>query len=1186
MLNSVHVPCSAHKVQGQNFTALRFVAHLALLGFLLLGLASSLRAQSDSDSVPPGGSESDLLNAIQNAISDGSDYVSFEGSASITLSAPIEIIGVTNFTIDGNGFDPSISGGGVSNVFIFQIDSGLEFTAIDLTITDGENTNGGAIYVQEDALLYMTNCVLSGNMAVGTNANAGANGLSSLQSNGQNGQRGQAGSSGLGGAIYNLGQVILLDCNLSGNAAKGGSGGAGGSGGSASGELARGGNGGAGGAGQEALGGAIYNLGPSFPGQPSVVLSNCTFMGNSVAGGSGGAGGAGGAGFTPGLSGSGGAGGTAKGGALYSTSAVLIVNCTFATNSAQSGASAPGGTSQKGASGPGGASAYGGGIYLVGQDGLETDMTNCTFYENAVIGGTGGNGGSGSVTGGHGGTGGNGTGGGIYFESQKVNVTNVPGYFAPDLARRSAKKVKNVYTNSTFVAVNCTFTMGSASGGTNGSGGSGPLAGFNGSRGHGYGGNIASGAGYFVIRNSIIGTNLTGGSASGKFVDGDYNLLQDESISLSKKHSHRRTNVLLYSLQNNGGLTPTLEPQVPTIGTNQNLALLSPALEKVPAELCPATDQRGVPRPAASDYGDIGAFELVAAPIILTAPMNTVTTNGAYTNLMVSAVGDEATPKLRLNYQWRLNGTPIVGQINNSNYWPLPSANLTNQGGYDVVVSGKFGSVTSSPPAYFLFIPYILTNPVAPVGVAQGSNLVLQATAVGTVGPSYPSLRYIWQLNGTNLTTQSLAATNGIYTALGGGNSLSNHTVTMSYTVFGNLTNAGDYTIAITNLYGAVTSSICTVPVGVAITNPPPSTVYATPGSSVTLSVGANGSPPLTYTWTFTSSQGTISTVGSAATFSIGGIQPSQFGTYTITVANSVNSASYSVNVINGNQQSSGPLITLQPTNQFVIAGSNATFSVIAQNANAYQWLFNGSTNILGAVTTNSILTLTNVQTTNAGNYSVEVSNSQGETNSQDAVLTVEVAPYILTQPTNETVVAGSNAEFSVTAGGGGLVYQWFFNGTNAVAGGVLTNGLTNSVLILTNVTAAEAGAYSLLITNLAGSTNSTNAFLAVITNSPQILAARDEKLSGPETLAGLTPAAVATSAGASAISSVSVVSNVIAFVYPEVANTTYVLEYKSSLADEEWLALQTNTPASNGPVLYEDASTNGPSRFYRIRVK
>src|SRR5204863_2953262 len=85
------------------------------------------------------------------------------------------------------------------------------------------------------------------------------------------------------------------------------------------------------------------------------------------------------------------------------------------------------------------------------------------------------------------------------------------------------------------------------------------------------------------------------------------------------------------------------------------------------------------------------------------------------------------------------------------------------------------------------------------------------------------------------------------------------------------------------------------------------------------------------------------------------------------------------------------------------------------------------------------------------------------------------VAPFIVTQPANQTVTVGSSANFNVQAGGTApLSYQWRFNGTNIT-------GETRTSLTLTNVQLSQAGHYSVQVTNAAGSTNSADAVLTVI---------------------------------------------------------------------------------------------------------
>jgi hypothetical protein len=86
------------------------------------------------------------------------------------------------------------------------------------------------------------------------------------------------------------------------------------------------------------------------------------------------------------------------------------------------------------------------------------------------------------------------------------------------------------------------------------------------------------------------------------------------------------------------------------------------------------------------------------------------------------------------------------------------------------------------------------------------------------------------------------------------------------------------------------------------------------------------------------------------------------------------------------------PFIVQQPASQSVIVGGTASLTVAASGSPVltYQWSHGGSP-ILGAV--GQTLTLTNVQFSAGGSYSVRVSNGVGFTNSASATLTVLATP-------------------------------------------------------------------------------------------------------------------------------------------------------------------------------------------------
>ncbi|MEI6786279.1 MAG: LamG-like jellyroll fold domain-containing protein, partial [Verrucomicrobiota bacterium] len=86
----------------------------------------------------------------------------------------------------------------------------------------------------------------------------------------------------------------------------------------------------------------------------------------------------------------------------------------------------------------------------------------------------------------------------------------------------------------------------------------------------------------------------------------------------------------------------------------------------------------------------------------------------------------------------------------------------------------------------------------------------------------------------------------------------------------------------------------------------------------------------------------------------------------------------------------------------------------------------------------------------------------------------IPIAPFITSQPTNQTVIVGRTATFKGGVGGTApLSCQWQFSGTNIAAA-------TNTSLTLSNVQFAQAGNYSVWVTNAYGSTNSVNALLTV----------------------------------------------------------------------------------------------------------
>lgn len=168
------------------------------------------------------------------------------------------------------------------------------------------------------------------------------------------------------------------------------------------------------------------------------------------------------------------------------------------------------------------------------------------------------------------------------------------------------------------------------------------------------------------------------------------------------------------------------------------------------------------------------------------------------------------------------------------------------------------------------------------------------------------------------------------------------------------------------------------------------------------------------------------------------------------------------------------PIIDRQPSELIVAAGGRVALSVGAIGPDLrYQWLKDGNP-IAGA--TGSSLTIAVAQVTDAGNYSVRVTNDKGGVTSATARVTVVLnlaPPKITTQPASVAATAGASLQFQVVAEGETLTYQWQRDG-------VAIQGATSTSLSLAGVRLGEAGRYSVVVTNGAGSVTSEAAALTV----------------------------------------------------------------------------------------------------------
>ncbi|HEX4263383.1 MAG TPA: Ig-like domain-containing protein, partial [Verrucomicrobiae bacterium] len=169
-------------------------------------------------------------------------------------------------------------------------------------------------------------------------------------------------------------------------------------------------------------------------------------------------------------------------------------------------------------------------------------------------------------------------------------------------------------------------------------------------------------------------------------------------------------------------------------------------------------------------------------------------------------------------------------------------------------------------------------------------------------------------------------------------------------------------------------------------------------------------------------------------------------------------------------------IISKPPTNTTNCPGTTANFSVNATGTGlSYQW-YHGAGPLSGK--TNSTLSLLNVSApADLGSYSVVVSGVCGLPVTNSATLLINSNTIVATPPKDVTVCPGMTANFTVSAIGTDFTFQWY-NSAGPLS------GQTSSTLSLTNVSAANAGIYRVVVSGICGVPITNSATLAVNTNA------------------------------------------------------------------------------------------------------
>ncbi len=164
-----------------------------------------------------------------------------------------------------------------------------------------------------------------------------------------------------------------------------------------------------------------------------------------------------------------------------------------------------------------------------------------------------------------------------------------------------------------------------------------------------------------------------------------------------------------------------------------------------------------------------------------------------------------------------------------------------------------------------------------------------------------------------------------------------------------------------------------------------------------------------------------------------------------------------------------------EATNTIIVGHTNTLFgAAVGMPPIHYQWRRDG-TNIPGATSTFLFLEDLNIDG-DMRSYQLIASNAFGTAASAPAVVrVVDSPPLIFRQPDSVSTNFGRTVRFSVDADGSWPIsYQWRLNGAPIP-------GATNTTLTLTNVSFAQEGAYSIVISNAYGSAVSAEAALSLV---------------------------------------------------------------------------------------------------------
>jgi alpha-tubulin suppressor-like RCC1 family protein len=592
-------------------------------------------------------------------------------------------------------------------------------------------------------------------------------------------------------------------------------------------------------------------------------------------------------------------------------------------------------------------------------------------------------------------------------------------------------------------------------------------------------------------------------------------------------------------------------------------------------------------------------------PFLIQAPPQSQTVAGGTT----ATFGVTAFGQGPFGYHWQFNGTNLAGATNNS--LVLTNVQMNQAGMYSVVISNAIGTVTS-PNASLGVVPLFITAQPQSLSTYVGGQANFSATTSGK-GP----YSYQWQFNGTNLP------------------SATNNPLVLTNVQLGD---AGPYSVAVTNAFGAVQSSNALLTVVPILLTAQPQSQAGFLGQTINFTVAAQAGVALSYQWQFNGSDLPGATTSS---LTLTNCQYGRSGTYRLvvnTAAATTNSADASLTVAQvaswGSQGQAGVPAGL--SNLLAVGGG--AFHSLALRADRTVARWGDNTNVPAG--------LTNAVAVAAGDFHDLALkddgtiigwglNSSGQTNvPSDLTNALAVAAggthSLALKPDGRVIAWGGNSSgqtnlppdlTNVVAIAAGESHSLALRADGrVVAWGLNSSGQTNIPTGLSNVVAIAGGwIHSLALTadgrvvvwgdtgyglpNVPASATNVVAIAAgyghcVALKADRTVFAWGYSYDGETAVPGDLKNVVGIGAGRS--HSLALVSDDTPRPQAPLANPAwgpsgfsvslptrsgrvYLLEYKNSLADSNWTGLP--LVAGNGGVItLSDPTANGSQRFYRVR--